>query len=396
MNAIATIEPADEGASLSLEQVKRQVNLVQQIMREVMKPDEHYGTIPGCGTKPALMKAGAEKLCFTFQLVPSFVIERTDFSNGHREYHVTCRLMNRAGALIAEGVGCCSSLEPKYRYRNAARACPDCGATAIIKGKADYGGGWLCFAKKGGCGAKWPDGAAIIEKQEVGKVENPDPAECFNTILKMAKKRAQVDATITATAASDIFTQDIDENLAADDAAKAQAAPAPAAKEEPRPAPAAAPVAATPKPAPKAAAAPSARVSPTASAENPAGIGKAECDTLAIALKQELAPLKLEGLASMVWFGDCKGFVSRHATLRQAIADVRHYRSAVGDDRAASMLEDIAQEFGYPASSRSQSAETKELCAQFVRALRQGANGETPTGQVEPVAAAAHPDQPPF
>jgi len=32
-----------------------------------------------------------------------------------------------------------------------------------------------------------------------------------NTILKMAKKRAQVDAVITATAASDIFTQDIED-----------------------------------------------------------------------------------------------------------------------------------------------------------------------------------------
>lgn len=34
--------------------------------------------------------------------------------------------------------------------------CPDCGkASAVIRGKAEYGGGWLCFKKKGGCGAKW-------------------------------------------------------------------------------------------------------------------------------------------------------------------------------------------------------------------------------------------------
>jgi hypothetical protein len=36
--------------------------------------------------------------------------------------------------------------------------CPVCGKDAVIKGKAEYGGGWLCFGKKGGCGAKWPEG----------------------------------------------------------------------------------------------------------------------------------------------------------------------------------------------------------------------------------------------
>jgi hypothetical protein len=100
-------------------------------------------------------------------------------------------------------------MESKYRFRGGARKCPKCGKETIIKGKAEYGGGWLCFVKKGGCGFKWPDGAAEIESQSVEKVENENPADHYNTVLKMAKKRAFVDATITATAASDIFTQDI-------------------------------------------------------------------------------------------------------------------------------------------------------------------------------------------
>lgn len=34
--------------------------------------------------------------------------------------------------------------------------CPECGQfSSVIKGKAEYGGGYLCFKKKGGCGAKW-------------------------------------------------------------------------------------------------------------------------------------------------------------------------------------------------------------------------------------------------
>src|SRR6185369_6401125 len=49
-----------------------------------------------------------------------------------------------------------------------------------------------------------------------GKVEKKqqvrtNPADVANTILKMAKKRGLVDAILTVTAASDIFTQDIED-----------------------------------------------------------------------------------------------------------------------------------------------------------------------------------------
>jgi hypothetical protein len=54
----------------------------------------------------------------------------------------------------------------------------------------------------------------ICEKIE--KQENPDIADVYNTVLKIAKKRALVDATLTATAASDIFTQDLEESLPED------------------------------------------------------------------------------------------------------------------------------------------------------------------------------------
>jgi hypothetical protein len=43
------------------------------------------------------------------------------------------------------------------------------------------------------------------------KVEHDNPADYYNTVLKMAKKRAHVDAVLTATAASDIFTQDVED-----------------------------------------------------------------------------------------------------------------------------------------------------------------------------------------
>ena len=197
---------------IGIEQVQRRINTIQKLMKASMIEGTHFGKIPGCGEKPALLKPGAELLCVLFQLQPSFEIREKDLGGGHKEFLVITTISHR-GFLIAQGLGSCSTLESKFRYRDAARKCPQCGKEAIIKGKAEYGGGFLCFAKKGGCGAKFKDKDPAIEGQQIGRIENPDPADCYNTVLKMAKKRSHVDGTITATGCSDIFTQDIDESV---------------------------------------------------------------------------------------------------------------------------------------------------------------------------------------
>jgi hypothetical protein len=196
----------------SVGDVRNQVNKIQELMKDLMKNGEHYGIIPGTGTKPSLLKAGAEKLCFAFRLAPEFDIQQVDLPRDHREIRVVTTLRNMAtGAIVGQGLGSCSTMETKYRWRKLARTCPKCGQESIIKGKEEYGGGWLCWQKKGGCGAKFPDESPDIIGQPEGKIENEDIADCYNTVLKMAKKRSIVDATITACAASDIFTQDVED-----------------------------------------------------------------------------------------------------------------------------------------------------------------------------------------
>lgn len=149
--------------SLTTQDIKNQVQQIQHLMKEIMQKDQHFGAIPGCGPKPALLKPGAEKLCMMFRLSPDFDIEKTDLENGHREYQITTTLTHvGTDEVYGQGVGCCSTMEKKYRYR--------------------------------------------------GGHEHPDIADTYNTVLKMAKKRSLVDAVLTATAASDIFTQDIEEN----------------------------------------------------------------------------------------------------------------------------------------------------------------------------------------
>jgi ribosomal protein L12E/L44/L45/RPP1/RPP2 len=62
----------------------------------------------------------------------------------------------------------------------------------------------------------------MITEPTEDKVENDNPADVYNTVLKMAKKRAQVDATLTATGTSDLLTQDIEEMVEAANAASAE------------------------------------------------------------------------------------------------------------------------------------------------------------------------------
>lgn len=210
------------GRQLSAQDVRAQVNLIQEIMKSVMQgpsPENpegvHYGTIPGCGDKPTLKQPGSQKLMLAFRLIPRRDVEIRELGEGHREVRVKTMLYSPDGEYRGEGFGTCSTLESKYRYRNAARKCPNCGAETIIKGKQEFGGGWLCYAKRGGCGSKWPAGAPEIEAQDQGKIPNPDPADTWNTVEKMACKRADVHATISTLAASDIFTQDIEDDPAA-------------------------------------------------------------------------------------------------------------------------------------------------------------------------------------
>ena len=173
---------------LSIEEVRHQVNKIQQLMKSVMREGEHYGTIPGTN-KPSLYKAGAEKLGFTFRLMPDFKVARRDLPEGHREYDIVCTLKHmQSGKIMGQGVGNCSTLESKYRYRyseeNTGKPVP--GGYWTIKKKDSKKaqamiGGWGFKARK--VDDKW----MIFRSGD--RIENPDIADCYNTVMKIAKKR---------------------------------------------------------------------------------------------------------------------------------------------------------------------------------------------------------------
>lgn len=214
MLAMARMSEGEFEARLAA--LKKGQERLKRIKQELMEQDAHYGVIPGT-KKPTLLKPGAEVLCSIYGLRPNF-IPTIEIGDGEKAptIRVTMRcelhLGDLSGPVVAVGYGEANSWERKHRYRRGERVCPKCGVVGhIIKGKDEYGGGWLCWKSKGGCGAKFADGAPEIENQQCGDVDNPDPFDLTNTLVKMAKKRSHIDAALTGTASSDLFTQDLED-----------------------------------------------------------------------------------------------------------------------------------------------------------------------------------------
>ena len=203
--------------AMTIDLAVERYHALNEFVGRLMRKDTDFGQIPGTD-KLTLLKPGAEKLTTFFGLSTRFqLIERVEDWSGRDHnnepffyYLYRCQLF-RGDQLVAESDGSCNSRETKYRYREAQRQCPDCKVAAIIKGKEEFGGGFICFKKKGGCGAKYASNDPAIVNQTVGRIPNPDIADQVNTIQKMASKRSLIAATLLAVNASEFFTQDIED-----------------------------------------------------------------------------------------------------------------------------------------------------------------------------------------
>ena len=131
-------------------------NAVRTNLKEGLQRD--YGTIPGTH-KPTLLKPGAEKIMRLARVACEYTIinQVEDWDRPLFSYTVKCHVrIGAGGPIIEEGLGEANTLEAQNANKNA-------------------------FTLK-------------------------------NTVLKMAKKRALVDAALAIGRLSDLFTQDIDDD----------------------------------------------------------------------------------------------------------------------------------------------------------------------------------------
>lgn len=179
--------------------VKERMDMVNEVYRSIMERDKHFGMLPGT-SKDCLYLSGAQKITTMFKLADKVERENEkDLGGGHREVVYEVGLYHReTGEFWGSGAGSCSTMESKYRYRWAT-----VGDAPQEYWDTRTDPRWASYRA-----VKQHDGKWVLQQ----RTEHADIADCWNTVRKMAFKRAYVAAVIYATGISDIFTQDIEED----------------------------------------------------------------------------------------------------------------------------------------------------------------------------------------
>ena len=184
---------------VDMKRVKQTVDAVIEFMKSVMVKDIDYGVIPGTN-KPSLLKPGAEKLARFFGLRTRSTIMNVVSSEDPEApyYTVTVKteiLKGNSDVVISDGLGTASTLEDRYATRWLTEAKLPAGIDKSL----------LAFREKQ---SKFGKGMYIEY------LWKPSLGEHFfqrETVLQMADKRSYVAAVRKATAASMIFTQDMED-----------------------------------------------------------------------------------------------------------------------------------------------------------------------------------------
>ena len=191
---LVEVSDTPQQMAVKLADMKAKLDLVQQFFKDIMVQGQDYGVIPGTD-KPTLLKPGAEKLCELYGYAPVIkqVEEVAERDTGFYRARVTVALVHRrTGIVIAEGVGEANTMEGRYRIRWV----PE---WKLPKGINKENLHSEEREKK--------DGTTF----RMYRMENDDPWTLWNTVLKMAKKRGIIDATLSATRSSGLFAQDIED-----------------------------------------------------------------------------------------------------------------------------------------------------------------------------------------
>ena len=191
MTEVNSLSIIDQGDMVSFKQTMQKINQWQGLVQSNLKDGKDYGIIPGT-SKPTLFKPGAEKIVMLGKLRSTFDIldETKDYEKEFFQFEVRWNLW--AGEnLICQGVGLCSSKEDKYRYRWVSEK----------KLPSNIKKDNLVYRTKSGQYGEY--------KQY--RIENEDICSIANTILKMAKKRALIDAALLVGSLSELFTQDVED-----------------------------------------------------------------------------------------------------------------------------------------------------------------------------------------
>lgn len=151
--------------------VKEEINLAETMVETVLEKGIDWGLHPGT-ISYALKDPGANTLINAFNCYPKPKILFREVTDTKISYVLEVSLISREDNQIkATGSGACTTMETKYGYR-------------WVPDPETYGYDRQALKKRRG------------KEGEVYRIPNPEWSELENTILKMARKRGEVDAAM--------------------------------------------------------------------------------------------------------------------------------------------------------------------------------------------------------
>lgn len=146
--------------------IQQNIQMAERLVMNVLEKDVDYGIHPGTDSF-ALRDPGASKIINAFNCYPDHKILYSQETDDIITFQLQANLISRqTGNIVGTGIGSCSTMESKYGFR-------------WIENPEDYG-----YKRE------------ELTRRRRGKyrIPNPEIADLGNTILKMATKRAEVDA----------------------------------------------------------------------------------------------------------------------------------------------------------------------------------------------------------
>jgi len=143
------------------------IEQAEKLVFTILEPEIDWGLHPGTDSM-ALKDSGGSKIANGFNCYPEHTVLHLTENDELISYLIQAKLIHRgSGAVVGSGVGSCSTMEAKYAYR-------------WVRDPEEYG-----FDKKT---------LKYNSQKKKYRIPNPEIEDLGNTILKMASKRAEIDA----------------------------------------------------------------------------------------------------------------------------------------------------------------------------------------------------------
>ena len=139
LSPLSLIQEVDvKAVSETLSKVKS----LQATLKNILVEGHDFGKIQGCGDKPTLLKAGAEKILMALGITSSYeLIEHTENfeGKGFFAYTVKCTLLKN-GQKITEGLGHANSKEKKWAVESVYEKDLPAGTDTSLLKKREFNG----------------------------------------------------------------------------------------------------------------------------------------------------------------------------------------------------------------------------------------------------------------